>query len=260
MNEPLVLKDISELGIAKVTLNRPDKHNAFDEALILDLSQTFVELGQNKEVRLIILKGAGQNFCAGADLGWMQRAAAKSEADNQSDALNLAKMLRNINDCPKPVIGCVQGACLGGGVGLVACCDVVVCAPDALFGLSEVRLGLMPATISPFVISKIGQSSARRYMLSGERFGPEEAKRLGLVHEIKSGFEAASQPLIDAFLASGPEAISDTKALISDIAHKDITQEILNLTATRIAARRISPEGREGISAFLEKRQPKWVR
>jgi len=158
------------------------------------------------------------------------------------------------------VIALIQGACFGGGVGLAAACDMVIAAPDARFGLTEVRLGLIPAAISPFVLAKMGTSAARRYFLTGERFSAEEARRLGLVHEVKAGLDAAAAPLIDALLASGPEAVADAKALIADVAGRFVDEDLLGLTAQRIAARRACDEGREGIAAFLEKRKPGWVR
>lgn len=252
--------DLAANGIARLTLNRPDRHNAFDEAMIGDLTQTFTTLGANPAVRVVVLNGAGESFCAGGDLHWMQRAAQKTEAENEADALALATMLHTLNACPKPVIGLIHGACFGGGVGLAAACDMVIAAPDARFGLTEVRLGLIPAAISPFVVGKIGASAARRYVLTGERFSAEEARRIGLVHEVKAGLDAAAAPLIDGLLASGPEAVADAKALIADVSGRSVDDDLLRLTARRIAKRRASDEGREGIAAFLEKRKPGWVR
>lgn len=257
---PTLKLDLSANGIARLTLNRPERHNAFDEAMIGDLTGAFSTLGANPLVRVVVLKGAGESFCAGGDLNWMQRAAQKTAAENAQDALALARMLHAINVCPKPVIALIQGACFGGGVGLAAACDMVIAAPDARFGLTEVRLGLIPAAISPFVLAKIGTSAARRYFLTGERFSAEEARRVGLVHEVKAGLDAAAAPLIDALLASGPEAVADAKALIADVAGRFVDEDLLGLTAQRIAARRACDEGREGIAAFLEKRKPGWVR
>jgi methylglutaconyl-CoA hydratase len=257
---PTLKLDLSANGIARLTLNRPERHNAFDEAMIGDLTGVFTTLGANPLVRVVVLNGAGESFCAGGDLNWMQRAAQKSAAENAQDALALARMLHAINVCPKPVIALIQGACFGGGVGLAAACDMVIAAPDARFGLTEVRLGLIPAAISPFVLAKMGTSAARRYFLTGERFSAEEARRLGLVHEVKAGLDAAAAPLIDALLASGPEAVADAKALIADVAGRFVDEDLLGLTAQRIAARRACDEGREGIAAFLEKRKPGWVR
>ncbi|ESQ79525.1 enoyl-CoA hydratase/isomerase family protein [Asticcacaulis sp. YBE204] len=251
--------DISAQGIARVTLNRPDRHNAFDEAMIADLSQTFAVLCDNPAVRVVVLSGAGESFCAGGDLTWMKRAAERSEAENHADALKLAQMLNTLDTCPKPLIGLIHGMCLGGGVGLAACCDIVVAAPDARFGLTEVRLGLTPATISPFVVTKIGVSAARRYMLTGERFDADEARRIGLIHKINPALDAATKPLIEAFLQSAPGAVADAKALIRDVSGREVDEALLDLTASRIAARRASDEGREGIASFLEKRKPGWA-
>ncbi len=243
-------------GVVRVTLNRPGVHNAFNEGMIGELTDAFTDLGNQDGVRVIVLSSSGQSFSAGADLNWMQRAAEQDTFANTEDARALAKMFSILNACPKPVIGLVHGTALGGGVGLVACCDIVIAAPDAQFGLTEVRLGLIPAVIAPFVIAKIGASSARRYMLTGERFSAAEAHRLGLVHEVAAGLEAEAAKLIDAILASGPEAIADAKDLVHDIsAFKDR----VDLTAQRIAQRRASDEGREGIAAFLAKRKPSWA-
>ena len=245
--------EANERGVVRVTLNRPAVHNAFNEGMIGELTDAFADLGKQDGVRVIVLAGNGASFSAGADLNWMQRAAEQDEYANREDALGLAKMFDTINTCPKPVIGLVQGAAFGGGIGLIACCDVVVAQPEAKFGLTEVRLGLIPAVISPFVIAKIGPSAARRYMLTGETFTATEAQHIGLVHEVASGLEAEGVKLVEAFLASGPEAIADAKDLLAE---RHLTAE---LTAHRIATRRASDEGREGISAFLAKRKPNWT-
>ncbi|ESQ81523.1 hypothetical protein AEAC466_21225 [Asticcacaulis sp. AC466] len=245
--------DSDARGVVRVSLNRPAVHNAFNEGLIGDLTQAFEDLGKQDGVRAIVLSGNGASFSAGADLNWMQRAAEQDEFANREDALALARMFETIDTCPKPVVGLVQGAAFGGGVGLAACCDVVIAQPEAKFGLTEVRLGLIPAVISPFVIAKIGRSAARRYFLTGEHFTAAEAHRIGLVHEVASGLEAAGARLIDALLAGGPEAIADAKDLVAE---RRLTADV---TATRIAARRASDEGREGIAAFLAKRKPGWM-
>jgi len=254
MNDITVEAD--ERGVVRVTLNRPAVHNAFNEGMIGELTDAFADLGKQDGVRVIVLAGNGASFSAGADLNWMKRAAEQDEYANREDALAMARMFDTINTCPKPVVGLVQGAALGGGVGLVACCDVVIAQPEVSFGLTEVRLGLIPAVISPFVIAKIGQSAARRYMLTGERFTATEALRLGLIHEVASALEAEGAKVVEALLAGGPEAIADAKDLIADITHMDDKGE---LTAHRIAARRASDEGREGIAAFLGRRKPRWM-
>ncbi len=247
--------DLDKHGVASVTLNRPEVHNAIDEAMIRELTDGFSMLGRHREVRMILLRGDGRSFCAGGDLGWMRRAAGQSEAENHADALSLARMFDTINTCPKPVIGVVHGAALGGGTGLVACCDIVMADTHAQFGLTEVRLGLIAATISPFVVAKIGPGHARRYMLTAERFGVDAARAIGLVHETGNH----PQAIIDAILCNGPEAMADSKKLIAEVAGQPPTPQLLDMTAGRIAGRRASAEGREGIEAFLTKRKPDWI-
>ncbi len=254
MNDLTLVTDAR--GVVRVTLNRPAIHNAFNEGMIAELTETFTDLGHQASVRVIVLSGAGASFSAGADLNWMQRAAEQDEFANAEDARALARMFSAINTCPKPVIGLIHGAALGGGVGLAACCDLVIAAPDAVFGLTEVRLGLIPAVIAPFVVAKTGASAARRYMLTGERFSAAEAHRIGLVHEVAAGLEAEAAKLVDALLASGPEAVADAKDLIHDIT---AFRDRADLTAHRIAARRASDEGKAGIAAFLAKRKPDWT-
>jgi len=245
--------DMNKQGVARVILDRPDVHNAFNAAMISELCDAFAMLGRHGDVRAIVVSGNGKSFSAGADLTWMREAARQDEAANRADAMKMARMFEAMNTCPKPVVGLVQGAAYGGGVGLAACCDVVIARPDAMFGLTEVRLGLIPAVISPFVLAKCGMAAARRYMLSGERFTAQEALRIGLVSELADDLDAACAPVVEAFLSSAPGAIADVKALIAE---PDLTA---HLTAARIAARRASDEGREGISAFLDKRRAKWM-
>jgi methylglutaconyl-CoA hydratase len=248
--------EADERGVVRVTLNRPAVHNAFNEGMIGELTDAFADLGKQEGVRVIVLAGNGASFSAGADLNWMKRATEQDEFANREDSQALAKMFNTINTCPKPVIGLIHGAALGGAVGLAACCDVVIAQPEVSFGMTEVRLGLIPAVISPFVIAKIGPSAARRYMLTGERFTAAEALRIGLIHEVTSALEAESTKVIEAFLTGGPEAIADAKDLINDVTKMDDRSE---LTTHRIAARRASDEGREGITAFLAKRKPNWT-
>ena len=245
--------DMNIRGVARVVLNRPDVHNAFNAGMIAELCDAFHMLGRQDVVRVIVVSGEGKSFSAGADLNWMKQAAAQDEAANKADAMKMAQMFETMNTCPKPVIGLVHGAAFGGGVGLAACCDIVVAKPEAVFGLTEVRLGLIPAVISPFVLAKIGVAASRRYMLSGERFGAEEALRIGLINEVASDLDAAAGKAVEAFLASAPGAVADIKALIAE---SELTGD---LTSARIAARRASVEGREGITAFLDKRSPDWI-
>ena len=250
-----------EAGIARIRLNRPDRHNAFDEGLIAELTTAFNVFGIDPTVRAIVLTGEGKSFCAGADLDWMKRAAGWSEAENRADALKLSDMLAAIDNCAKPVIACVHGNIAGGGVGLLACADMVVAIDGAQFRLSEVRLGLTPATISPFVVAKIGAAQARRWFLTAEAFGAPQAHAMGLVHEV-----AADEPQADAVIttwlnhlaAAAPGAVADAKRLVADVAGRPITDSLRALTADRIAARRASAEGREGLAAFLDKRKPEW--
>jgi len=251
--------EMNKHGVARVVLNRPDVHNALNDIVIRELFDAFDMVGRHKDVRVIVLTGSGKSFSAGADLTWMQRAAAQSQDENQADAVRLAQMFDTLSACPKPLVGLVNGAALGGGVGLVACCDIVVATTGAMFGLTEVRLGLIPATISPYVIAKIGAAQARRFMLTAERFDAATAKAIGLVHEVADDIEAAARPILDALLANGPEAMTDTKRLIGDVSGRELTPQLRDMTAARIATRRASDEGREGMAAFLDKRKPNWV-
>lgn len=251
-----LLIESDRTGVTHVTLNRPDVHNAFNEGMIGDLKDAFDDLGKQDGVRVIVLRGAGPSFCAGADLNWMRRAAEQDEEMNRDDAKAMADMFAEINTCPKPVIGLVHGGVFGGGVGLAACCDVVIAAQGTQFGLTEVRLGLIPAVIAPYVLAKTGLAAARRYMLSGERFDVSAAWRMGLVHDVAEDLDAAAAPLITAFREAAPGAIADIKDLLADIETKGT--DVGGLTAARIAHRRASDEGREGVGAFLDKRKPHW--
>lgn len=251
--------DLNKHGVACVTLNRPEVHNAINEDMIRELTDCFVMLGRHLDVRVITLRGEGKSFCGGGDLNWMKRAADQSEAENHADAVRLAKMFATVNTTPKPVVGLIHGAALGGGTGLAACCDIVIAHTNSAFGLTEARLGLIAATISPFVIARIGASQARRYMLTAERINASAAKSIGLVHEVSDTPDEAVKPIIEAILGNGPEAVADSKALIRDVTGKVMDDALLDMTAQRIAARRASSEGREGIAAFLEKRKPGWI-
>jgi methylglutaconyl-CoA hydratase len=258
----MLTTDIDGRGIARVTLDRPASHNAFDEALIAALTQAFTALGSNPHVRAILLSGNGKSFCAGADIGWMRRAGNWTEAENRADAMKLSDMLLAIDTCTKPVIARVHGAVAGGGVGLVACADMAVAIEGTKFRLSEVRLGLTPATISPFVIAKIGAGQARRWFLTAEGFSAAEAERMGLVNAVAADAEAADAAIagwLDHLAAAAPGAVADAKTLIRDVAGRPVSDEIRRLTAERIAARRASAEGREGLAAFFDKRSPEWT-
>lgn len=254
-----LLVTLDARGTARVTLNRPDKHNAFDAELIANLTAAFTALSGDAQVRAVVLDGKGASFCAGADANWMRASASLSEAENRADALLLSDMLLAVNDCPKPVIALAHGFVFGGGVGLIACADLVIARTTVKFRLSEVRLGLTPATISPFVIAKIGASHARRLFLTAEDFGAETAAHIGLVQVATDDAEMQVLLWLDQLAQGAPGAIADAKALIRDVAGQPVTDALRGLTADRIAARRTSEEGREGLAAFIEKRKPNWA-
>jgi len=247
--------------VATVTLNRPDVRNAFNETTISELAITFDQLGRNELVRVIVLAANGPAFCAGADLNWMKKMAAYSQAENTSDAASLADMLRTIYLCPKPVVAKVQGDCYAGGMGLVAACDVVLAAEEANFCLSEVKLGLIPATISPYVIKAMGENAARRYFLTAERFGAREAHRIGFAHEVVPAAELDAQValVVKALLSNSPHAVRQAKVLVREMAGQPVSDALVADTALRIAHIRASSEGREGVASFLEKRKPSWL-
>ena len=249
-------------AVARVTLNRPQLHNAFDEALIQGLADAFAALGEDAAVRVVLLTGAGKSFSAGADLNWMKRAAGYDEERNRADAHALELMLRTLDECPKPVVGLVNGAAIGGGVGLVAACDIAIAAEGAQFATSEVRLGIVPAVIAPFVVRAIGPREARRWFLTAERFGATEARRIGLVHEVvpAAELEARVAAVVGELLKGGPEALASAKQLVRLVEMMPQGGSIrAEATVAMIAERRASAEGKEGIAAFLEKRKPGWV-
>ncbi len=256
-----LLQTIDNRGVATVSLNRPEKHNCFDDTLIGELTAAFTTLGNNEDVRIVILTGEGKSFSAGGDLSWMQRMADYSYEENFRDAQALAEMLKTLNELPKPTIARVQGPAFGGAVGLVSCCDMAVGSERASFSLSEVKIGLMPATISPYVIQAIGARAARRYFLSGERFNANTALSLGLLSDVapESELDRAINRVIDTLLANSPAAIAEAKRLINDYANQAIDDELIADSCKRIADIRISNEGQEGLKAFLEKRSPNWV-
>ncbi len=248
-------------AIAVLTLNRPEVHNAFDQKLISELTAALRRLDRDPSVRAVVLAGAGKGFCAGADLHWMREMAGYSRAQNLADANALARMLATLNRMSKPTIARVHGAAYGGGVGLVACCDIALGTPEATFALSEARLGLIPATISPYVVEAIGARAARRYFLTGERFGADEAYRLGLLHELVPlpELDARINDILGALLITGPAAQAECKDLIRAVASRRIDARLIADTARRIARVRASPEAKEGVDAFLNKRKASWV-
>lgn len=247
-------------GVARVVLGRPELRNAFDDVLVARLTEAFEALAADASVRAVVLAGSGKAFCAGADLGWMKRMVAYGEEENRRDAEALAAMFRAIDACPKPVVGRIHGAALGGGAGLVAVCDVAIAAEGTLLGTTEVRLGIVPAVISPFVVRKIGESNARRWFLTGERFSAEEALRAGLVHAVvpEADLDAEVERTVDAFLLGGPEALAVSKELARRMGRGPLGEALDEATGI-IAARRASAEGQEGMKAFLERRSPTWV-
>lgn len=246
-------------SVRVISLDRPDRRNAFDDELILDLTTAFRDAGTDPEVRVVLLTGEGESFCAGADLEWMRRASIYTEEQNRSDALRLAAMFDAVAACPRPVIARVQGGCMGGGIGLVAASDIGIAARDAIFGFTEVRLGLIPAVISPYVLAKVRPGDASRYFLTGERFTAEDAQRIGLVQIVVDEGQLArcANALITELLAGGPTAQGEAKRLLREVPRlaADQAQET---TAAWIARLRASREGREGIRAFLERRPPSW--
>jgi methylglutaconyl-CoA hydratase len=258
--EDTVLTEIDALGVATVSLNRADKHNAFDDAVIAQLDNSFTRLAGDRSVRIVVLASAGKSFSAGADLGWMQRMADYDREENLEDARALAEMLRKLNHLPQPTIARVQGAAYGGAVGLVSCCDIAIGSERARFCLSEVKIGLIPATISPYVIAAIGQRAARRYFISAEVFDAEAAVRLGLLSELVPAEEldSAVDAHIQQLLQNGPLAVAAAKRLALEMADPDISAETIEESCRRIADIRVSEEGQQGLQAFLGKTAPVW--
>mgnify|MGYP002525988939 CR=1 FL=1 len=258
--EPVLLK-ATQAGVATITLNRPEVHNAFNAEVIELLSEMLDDLAGADGVRVVLLDAVGKSFSAGADLNWMKRAASFSADENREDARALGEMLRRLNRLPKPTVALVQGSAFGGGVGLMAACDIVIAVRAAAFSLSEVKLGLIPATIAPYVVAAIGERQARRYFLTGEHFDGEAALKLGLVHELVDdgpGLIAAGERMVERLFTAAPGALGEAKDLIEAVAGKPIDSHLIEDTARRIAERRAHDEAREGIAAFLEKRKPDW--
>jgi methylglutaconyl-CoA hydratase len=245
-------------GVARVTLNRPELRNAFDDALIRQLRNAFEQLANDKAVRVVILTGNGPAFCAGADLNWMKRMAGYGYDENLADARSLAEMLATLDRLPKPTIARVHGPVFAGGTGLVAACDIAVGTPEAKFCLSEAKLGLSPATISPYVMRAMGEREARRYFLTAEVFDAQEALRIGMLSILTDRLDDTIDELVKHLLAGGPEAHAKIKALIRAVAGRRPDDALVAETAKQIAEIRGSPEGKEGIAAFLEKRKPGW--
>jgi len=262
MTTETVLLKVDGRGVASLTLNRPELHNAFDDTIIASLIAQLARVAADPAVRVLVLRSEGKNFSAGADLNWMRRMADNDRAANLVDARGLATLMQRLNDLPQPTIARVQGAAFGGAVGLAACCDMVVATEASRFCLSEVRIGLIPAVISPYVVRAIGERQARRYFLSAETFSASQAERWGLVHQVVADNEQldpACDSLINHLLANGPAAVSAAKALIAAVANRVTDAAVIEDTARRIADIRVSPEGQEGLGAFLNKRKPSWI-
>lgn len=258
---PESLQILAEGPVRRLRLDRAELHNAFDAGLIAALTAALAEAGADPEVRVVVLEGAGASFSAGADLNWMRGMAAASEAENRIDSLALARLMRTLDELPKPSIARVHGAAFGGGVGLVACCDIAIGAPEAKFGLTESKLGLLPAVISPYVIAAIGTRNARRYFATAEIFDAAEALRIDLLHQVVPAdqLDAAVQRQIALLSKAGPIASASAKKLVRDVAaHADGAKHDA-ANAALIARLRVSPEGQEGLAAFLDKRPPAWT-
>ncbi|GAB4398011.1 MAG: enoyl-CoA hydratase/isomerase family protein [Rhodoferax sp.] len=248
--------------VATVTLNRPEVRNAFNDAVIAELTQAFATLGQDAQVRAIVLAAQGPAFCAGADLNWMRRMADYTRDENLADAAALAEMLRVIDTCPKPTVARIQGDVVAGGMGLVAACDMAVSLASAHFCLSEVKIGLIPATISPYVIRAMGARAAHRYFLTAERFDAAEAHRIGFIHAVApdaQALDAEVTRITQALISASPNAVQACKTLLHDVVGRDITPALIAHTVNGIADIRASAEGKEGVQAFLQKRKPNWL-
>ncbi|KAB7768172.1 enoyl-CoA hydratase-related protein [Xanthomonas maliensis] len=249
-------------AVRTLRLNRPDVHNAFDAGLIVALTEALQQAGQSSAVRVVVVTGGGSSFSAGADLHWMRSMVAASEAENAADALALARLMRTLDELPKPTIARVNGAAFGGGVGLVACCDIAIGSTDARFGLTESRLGLLPAVISPYVVAAIGARQARRWFATAEIFDAGTAQALGLLHQLVASdqLDAAVQRQINLLLSAAPLAASSAKALVRSLLPGTSERDAIDAAnAAWIARLRVSPEGQEGLGAFLEKRRPAWI-
>ena len=261
MANELVLTTITN-AVATVTLNNPVKHNAFDDNIIALLTSSFNTLASNPDIRAMVLTGSGKSFSAGGDLAWMKRMAGYSQSENLADAQSLALMLKTLNALPFPTIAKVAGAAFGGAVGLISCCDIAIGASNAKFSLSEVKIGLLPATISPYVIAAIGQRAARRYFLTAERFDASTAQQLGLLSECVEldQLDNKVEAIISAIVSNSPAAIKASKQLIFKVADKVIDQKLIDYTCDQIATIRASNEGKEGLQAFLDKRPANWLK
>ncbi|HEX6956691.1 MAG TPA: enoyl-CoA hydratase-related protein [Ferrovibrio sp.] len=261
-SQTLVLFERDGRGVATVTLNRPQIHNAFNDDIVQRLAAIWSQVAADPAIRVVVLKGAGKSFSAGGDLDWMRRSGRATPEQNRASTLNMARMLKQLRDLPQATLALVHGNCMAGGTGLASAADIVLATQSAQFALTEVRLGLTPATISPYVVAAIGRRQAHRYFLTGERFGAAEACRIGLVHEVaadEAALAARGEEIVKALLLGAPGAIRDSKTLIGRVAQQAVDDELMEFTAQNIADRRASAEGQEGLVAFFEKRRPKWA-
>ena len=252
--------DINSQGVATLTLNRPDVHNAFDDVMIAELLKALKEVEESDSARVLVLRSEGKNFSAGADLNWMRSMADKNYQQNVDDAGELGRLMERLDLLSKPSIALVQGAAFGGAVGLAACCDIVLAQPRSSFCLSEVKIGLIPAVISPYVVRTIGERQSRRYMLTAERFFADKAQELGLVNDVVEDFDEPLNKLLEALLANSPQAVGACKKLIRNVGSRPIDKDVREHTIKAIAEIRVSDEGQEGLSAFLEKRPAAWLK
>lgn len=262
MTDQIVLLDIDSRGVATVTLNRPQIHNAFNDDVISTLAKIWDDLAARSDVRVVIMKGAGKSFSAGGDLDWMRRSGQATPEQNRASTMNMARMLKKLNDLPQATLALVHGNCMAGGTGLASAADIVVATKGAQFALTEVRLGLTPATISPYVVAAMGQRQARRYFLTAERFTADDACRIGLIHEVVAddgALEARGIELTGMLLQGAPGAIRDSKLLVGRVSGRSVDEEVMQFTAQNIADRRASAEGQEGLAAFFDKRKPNWA-
>lgn len=262
MSNSFVLLEKRADGVAELIINRPEVHNAFDDDVIGQLIDNLESVDQDPEIRVLVLRSNGKNFSAGADLGWMKRMAKNSYQENLEDAGQLARLMEILNSLSKPTIGLVQGAAYGGAVGLAACCDIVIAAEASSFCLSEVKIGLIPAVISPYVVRAIGERQSRRYFVTAEVFTARQAQDFGLVHEVVADvamLDDACERFVKQLRRNSPQGMDAAKKLVFAVSGKEINQDVIDDTARRIAEIRVSPEGQEGLGAFLQKRKPNWI-
>lgn len=261
-SDNIVLMDVTPRGVANITLNRPEVHNAFNGDVIRHLLDCYRTVGERADIRVAVLRGNGKSFSAGGDLAWMKRAVSYTREQNIAETMELARMLRTVNECPKPTVALLHGNCFAGATGLTSCCDIAIGVKGIQFALTEVRLGLTPATISPYVVAAIGARNARRYFLTAERFDADQAYHMGLLHQVvpdAAALATTGEKVIDDLLAGASGALAHSKQLVFRVVDRPVDDAIMRYTAENIADRRASAEGQEGLAAFFEKRKPNWV-